>query len=142
MILLRNNEPNGSGAGPDGLNSIFRYPGEIRPAGGVAGGLMRRALERRRNRGQCADLLADGEPRRPAAAVTFAPMEAKLVADLPAGPGWRFEPKWGWVPLPGVRGGDEIDLRAKSGKPLARYFPDVVAALKALPCAASSSTAN
>jgi ATP-dependent DNA ligase len=63
----------------------------------------------------------------------FAPMEAKLVADLPADPGWRFEPKWDGFRCLAFRSGGEVDLRAKSGKPLARYFPDVVAALLALP---------
>ena len=28
---------------------------------------------------------------------------------------------------------DAVDLRAKSGKPLGRYFPEIIAALKALP---------
>jgi ATP-dependent DNA ligase len=63
----------------------------------------------------------------------FAPMEAKLVADLPADAGWRFEPKWDGFRCLAFRSGDAVDLRAKSGKPLARYFPDVAAALKALP---------
>ena len=65
--------------------------------------------------------------------LTFAPMEAKLIADLPADPGWRFEPKWDGFRCVAFRAGDEVDLRSKSGKPLARYFPDMVAALKALP---------
>ena len=65
--------------------------------------------------------------------LTFAPMEAKLVADLPSDPGWRFEPKWDGFRCLAFRAGDEVDLRAKSGKPLARYFPDVKAALLALP---------
>jgi ATP-dependent DNA ligase len=63
----------------------------------------------------------------------FAPMEAKLVDDLPADPSWRFEPKWDGFRCLAFRAGDEVELRAKSGKPLARYFPDMVAALKALP---------
>jgi len=63
----------------------------------------------------------------------FAPMEAKLVDDLPADPGWRFEPKWDGFRCLAFRAGDEVELRAKSGKPLGRYFPDVTAALKALP---------
>jgi len=65
----------------------------------------------------------------------FEPMEAKLVDELPTGPGWRFEPKWDGFRCLAFRAGDEVDLRAKSGKPLARYFPDMVAALKALPAA-------
>jgi ATP-dependent DNA ligase len=63
----------------------------------------------------------------------FAPMEAKLTDALPAGPGWRFEPKWDGFRCLAFRAGDEVELRAKSGKPLGRYFPDMVAALKALP---------
>jgi ATP-dependent DNA ligase len=65
--------------------------------------------------------------------LAFAPMEAKLVDDLPADPGWRFEPKWDGFRCLAFRAGDEVELRAKSGKPLGRYFPDVVATLKALP---------
>jgi ATP-dependent DNA ligase len=60
------------------------------------------------------------------------PMEAKLVTDLPEEPGWQFEPKWDGFRCLAFRAGDEVDLRAKSGKPLARYFPEVVAFLKAL----------
>src|SRR3954447_16529535 len=63
----------------------------------------------------------------------FAPMEAKLVDGLPPEPGWRFEPKWDGFRCLAFRAGDEVELRAKSGKPLGRYFPDVVGALKALP---------
>jgi ATP-dependent DNA ligase len=63
----------------------------------------------------------------------FAPMEAKLVDELPTDPGWRFEPKWDGFRCLAFRAGDEVELRAKSGKPLARYFPDVVAMLQALP---------
>jgi len=61
------------------------------------------------------------------------PMEAKLVEELPAGPGWRFEPKWDGFRCLAFRAGGEVALKAKSGKPLDRFFPDVVAALHALP---------
>lgn len=61
------------------------------------------------------------------------PMEAKSVPELPPGEGWLFEPKWDGFRCLAFRVGDEVDLRAKSGKPLARYFPEVVAQLKALP---------
>src|SRR5437764_13201066 len=63
---------------------------------------------------------------------TLAPMEAKLVEELPKEPGWQFEPKWDGFRCLAFRAGDEVDLRAKSGKPLARYFPEVVAMLQAL----------
>jgi ATP-dependent DNA ligase len=60
-------------------------------------------------------------------------MEAKLVDQIPREPGWRFEPKWDGFRCLAFRAGDEVVLNAKSGKPLARYFPDVVASLRALP---------
>jgi ATP-dependent DNA ligase len=61
------------------------------------------------------------------------PMEALLVEALPDEPGWQFEPKWDGFRCLAFRAGGEVDLRAKSGKPLARYFPEVVAQLRALP---------
>jgi ATP-dependent DNA ligase len=60
------------------------------------------------------------------------PMEAKLVTELPEDKGWQFEPKWDGFRCLAFRAGSEVDLRAKSGKPLGRYFPEVVAFLKAL----------
>jgi ATP-dependent DNA ligase len=60
-------------------------------------------------------------------------MEAKAVDALPAEPGWQFEPKWDGFRCLAFRSGGEVDLRAKSGKPLGRYFPEMVAALAALP---------
>ena len=64
--------------------------------------------------------------------VGIEPMEAKLVTELPKEPGWQFEPKWDGFRCLAFRAGREVDLRAKSGKPLARYFPEVVAMLAAL----------
>ena len=61
------------------------------------------------------------------------PMEAKLVSELPEGQGWQFEPKWDGFRCLAYRAGKEVELRAKSGKPLARYFPEIVAMLKTLP---------
>ena len=63
----------------------------------------------------------------------LAPMEAKLVEALPTDPGWWFEPKWDGFRCLAFRAGDEVELKAKSGKPLGRYFPDMLAALRALP---------
>lgn len=61
-----------------------------------------------------------------------APMEAKLVAALPDEPGWQYEPKWDGFRCIAVRAGGEVALISKSGKPLARYFPEVVAMLAAV----------
>lgn len=53
-------------------------------------------------------------------------MEALLAAELPDGEGWQFEPKWDGFRCLARREGDEVNLTSKSGKPLARYFPEVV----------------
>jgi ATP-dependent DNA ligase len=59
-----------------------------------------------------------------------APMEALLAAELPDDEGWQFEPKWDGFRCLARRDGDEITLTSKSGKPLARYFPEVVEMLR------------
>ena len=65
--------------------------------------------------------------------VTPPPMEARIVDALPEDDGWQFEPKWDGFRCLAFRDGDEVALQAKSGKPLARYFPEMVAALRGLP---------
>ena len=60
------------------------------------------------------------------------PMEAKLAAEIPAGEGWQFEPKWDGFRCLAFRDGEAVELMSKSGKPLARYFPEIVEALLAL----------
>jgi ATP-dependent DNA ligase len=62
----------------------------------------------------------------------FAPMEAKLVDDLPDGEGWRYEPKWDGFRCLVFRDGGEVELRSKSGKPLGRYFPEIVGIVAAM----------
>jgi ATP-dependent DNA ligase len=63
----------------------------------------------------------------------YAPMEAKLVAELPAGGEWQYEPKFDGFRCLAFKDGDEVDLRSKSGQPFNRYFPEVVAALAKIP---------
>jgi ATP-dependent DNA ligase len=60
------------------------------------------------------------------------PMEARLVDDLPEEPGWQFEPKWDGFRCLAFRAAEEIELRAKSRKPLGRYFPEMLAVLRRL----------
>jgi ATP-dependent DNA ligase len=60
-------------------------------------------------------------------------MEAKQVDELPDEPGWQFEPKWDGFRCLAVKAGGEIELYAKSGKPLGRYFPEVVETVRQLP---------
>lgn len=64
---------------------------------------------------------------------TTSPMEARLVDALPEGVGWQFEPKWDGFRCLAFRNEETVELRAKSGKSLSRFFPEVVAALGALP---------
>jgi ATP-dependent DNA ligase len=60
-------------------------------------------------------------------------MEARLVDELPSGDGWQYEPKWDGFRCIAFRDGSEIYLQSKAGQPLARYFPDVVDAIKKVP---------
>jgi ATP-dependent DNA ligase len=57
----------------------------------------------------------------------IAPMEALLADDLPDADGWQYEPKWDGFRCIAVRSGETVELWSKSGKPLARYFPEVAA---------------
>ena len=63
----------------------------------------------------------------------YPPMEAKSVARIPAGEGWLYEPKWDGFRCLAFRDGDAVVLQSKAGQPLTRYFPELVAALQALP---------
>lgn len=60
------------------------------------------------------------------------PMEAKLVADLPSEQGWQFEPKWDGFRALVFRDRDTVEILSKSGKSLARYFPEIVAMVAAV----------
>jgi ATP-dependent DNA ligase len=61
------------------------------------------------------------------------PMEAKPVTSLPRGAEWQYEPKWDGFRCLAFRDGRDVVLMSKAGKPLTRYFPEIVAALTALP---------
>lgn len=56
----------------------------------------------------------------------YAPMEADPARDVPDDGDWIYEPKWDGFRCLVFRDGDTVDLRSKAGKPLARYFPEVV----------------
>lgn len=64
--------------------------------------------------------------------VTTAPMEARLVEKLPTEDCWQFEPKWDGFRCLVFKSGKDVELRAKSGKTLSRYFPDVVESVRAM----------
>jgi ATP-dependent DNA ligase len=63
----------------------------------------------------------------------YPPMEAEQVAEIPQGAAWQYEPKWDGFRCLAFRDGGEVVLQSKSGRPLGRYFPDIVAALQQLP---------
>lgn len=62
---------------------------------------------------------------------TVAPMLAKAASALPAGDGWLFEPKWDGFRALVWKSGDDIYLQSRDEKPLERYFPELVASLRA-----------
>ena len=59
-------------------------------------------------------------------------MLARLARELPVGD-YLYEPKWDGFRALAARDGEEVDLRSRHGRPLARYFPEVVEALLAQP---------
>ncbi len=59
-----------------------------------------------------------------------APMLAKSVPQIPQGD-LSFEPKWDGFRSIIFRDGDEVEIGSRNGKPMTRYFPEVVAAVKA-----------
>src|ERR1051326_5490168 len=61
------------------------------------------------------------------------PMETRSANEIPTGDGWQYEPKWDGFRCVAFRDTDNVYLQSKAGQPLARYFPDVVDALKSLP---------
>ncbi|MGH8959384.1 MAG: ATP-dependent DNA ligase [Acidimicrobiia bacterium] len=57
------------------------------------------------------------------------PMLARLVGDLPSG--WWYEPKWDGFRALIFYDGSEVEMESRNSRPLARYFPELVAAIKA-----------
>jgi ATP-dependent DNA ligase len=59
-----------------------------------------------------------------------APMLAKLHRSLPEGD-WWYEPKWDGFRGMIFRDGDEVEIGSRNERPLTRYFPEVVDAVRA-----------
>ncbi|MCQ4079616.1 ATP-dependent DNA ligase [Streptomyces sp. RB6PN25] len=57
------------------------------------------------------------------------PMLAKSVREIP--PGMQYEAKWDGFRAIVFRDGDEVEIGSRTGKPLTRYFPEVVEAVRA-----------
>jgi ATP-dependent DNA ligase len=65
-------------------------------------------------------------------AFPYQPMEAVSTDTLPSGPEWQFEPKWDGFRCLAFRDESTVRIQSKAGKPLGRYFPDVVESLASL----------
>jgi len=61
----------------------------------------------------------------------IAPMLARLARELPRGP-LTYEPKWDGFRCLAFANQDGVDLRSRHDRPLARYFPELVAAFEAI----------
>ncbi|MFN2527977.1 MAG: ATP-dependent DNA ligase [Candidatus Baltobacteraceae bacterium] len=62
----------------------------------------------------------------------FPPMEAQSQRELPPPGAVQYEPKWDGFRCVAFRDGDDIYLQSKAGEALARYFPEIVQALREL----------
>jgi len=59
----------------------------------------------------------------------MAPMLAKSVPQIPTGP-LSFEPKWDGFRSIVFRDGDEVEIGSRNERPMTRYFPEIVEAIK------------
>jgi ATP-dependent DNA ligase len=57
-------------------------------------------------------------------------MEMRSVDRIPEEPGWQYEPKWDGFRCLAQRDGAAVALVSKAGQPLARYFPEIVEAIR------------
>jgi ATP-dependent DNA ligase len=106
---------------PASLRGSDRPVGE-RTATRLAGAL------RRRPRGALVTLGPVDLPLSP----PIKPMLAKAVYEVPRAPGLLFEPKWDGFRCIVFRDGDEIELGSRNDRPLTRYFPELLASLRAV----------
>jgi len=58
------------------------------------------------------------------------PMLAKAADGLPDGDGWIYEPKWDGFRAIVFRDGDRLQIQSRDLKPLDRYFPELLPALR------------
>ena len=71
-------------------------------------------------------------PKRTIAGDLPAPMLAKLQPEMPFGEGWTYEPKWdGFRTIVAVASDGSVRLVSRDGRPLGRYFPEVLALVEA-----------
>jgi ATP-dependent DNA ligase len=61
------------------------------------------------------------------------PQLAKSAKELPQGDQWCYEPKFDGFRTIVFRDGDDVQLQSRNGRPMNRYFPDVVEQVLELP---------
>lgn len=61
------------------------------------------------------------------------PQLAKSSKELPEGDDWRYEPKFDGFRTIVFKDGDDVHLQSRNGRPMNRYFPDVVEQALELP---------
>jgi ATP-dependent DNA ligase len=61
------------------------------------------------------------------------PQLARSAKELPEGEGWRYEPKWDGFRTIAFKDGEDVHLQSRGGRPMNRYFPEVVDQIRELP---------
>jgi ATP-dependent DNA ligase len=61
------------------------------------------------------------------------PQLARAAKELPSGTDWRYEPKWDGFRTLVFRDGGEVRLQSRNGRPMERYFPEILPQVLALP---------
>ena len=59
-------------------------------------------------------------------AAPYNPMEALSVDKIPCGEQWQYEPKWDGFRCLVFRDKQKVELQSKAGRPLTRYFPELI----------------
>lgn len=62
----------------------------------------------------------------------YPPMEAATADEIPDQGPWQYEPKWDGFRCLTFRDGETVRLQSKAGKPLERFFPEVVEEVRAV----------
>ena len=94
-----------------------------RPAAAIVHGISPRPGRRMLRR-----IIGTGAPRRESCRSTRRSSRSSPSprSELPEGEDWRYEPKWDGFRTIVFRDGDEVHLQSRNGKPMNRYFPEVV----------------
>jgi ATP-dependent DNA ligase len=61
------------------------------------------------------------------------PQLARPAKELPEGAEWRYEPKWDGFRTIVFRDGDDVYLQSRNGRPMNRYFPEIIPQVVELP---------